>query len=511
MVRTKGREQSGGAGGRAAEGVTRMAESVTTPVLWCAVRDKHVRKVKRLLDAPPGSAAAASFNINETGGVDECTSLHCAVLVKDLGMIRLLLAYPGIDLNVPNRVGESVLFGCVAVCHHVDDIAIIKNLVQHGACIDATCGSGDTLMHAAAFEGNRTALQAFMDLGLSVMEHNKFYDTPLHHTTDFDTVVWLVDAGASGSAPNDSGDTALHYAVDHGTESIRVVEFLLARGADVNVKNINGFTPLHLALNLDMVRFLLDSGSYVNAQTNNGDTILHRMICGDEDLELISLVLASGADVNAKNITGCTPLYFAKDIPMFSILLDAGACVNAQANNGNTVLHRVVYGKEDFILFDLLFEWGVDVNIKNDQGETALHCACDPEYTPQVVRVLLNAGAQCNVRNNDGYTPLHKACYNGMEHSAVTFLQWGVDASERTNTGLTPADLAMLGHHDDLAAAMNMEVERTERLIAFGMAGQQRLGADSAAGGLFRVKEVFRMIGDAGFLGANMADMVIEL
>ncbi len=114
---------------------------------------------------------------------------------------------------------------------------------------------------------------------------------------------------------------------------------------------------------------LVDAGADVNAQTEDGDTPLHAAApCETTEVEMIKFLLANGADVNAKNITGCTPLYFAKDIPMFSILLDAGACINAQANNGNTVLPRVVYGKDDFILFVLLFEWGVDVNIKNDQG-----------------------------------------------------------------------------------------------------------------------------------------------
>jgi ankyrin repeat protein len=97
-----------------------------------------------------------------------------------------------------------------------------------------------------------------------------------------------------------------------------VAELLLSRGAQVNAKDNDGYTHLHLAAGpwmaghgyKDMAELLLSSGADVNAKDNDGRTPLHLAVAmGDKDV--VELLLANNADVNARDNNGKTPLVWS--------------------------------------------------------------------------------------------------------------------------------------------------------------------------------------------------------
>ncbi len=93
------------------------------------------------------------------------------------------------------------------------------------------------------------------------------------------------------------------------------VKALLAQGADVNVKDNEGRTPLHQTAryrNKELAELLLSHGANVNAKDNSGDTPLHAAASYPGHTELVELLLAHGADVNAKGKNGETPLHSAE-------------------------------------------------------------------------------------------------------------------------------------------------------------------------------------------------------
>ena len=105
----------------------------------------------------------------------------------------------------------------------------------------------------------------------------------------------------------------LHKACDKG--NIEAVKQFLADGADVNVKDKGGFTPLHWAAiegHKEIAELLIDNGADVNAKDDSGSTPLHSAASLGYK-EIIELLIAKDADVNAEVVSktrynGRTPL-----------------------------------------------------------------------------------------------------------------------------------------------------------------------------------------------------------
>ena len=120
----------------------------------------------------------------------------------------------------------------------------------------------------------------------------------------------------------------MHAAAGLGSLlSSAAVELLLARGAEVNVKDGRGRIPLHYAVqegSKGAAELLLTKGADVNAKDVDGGTPLHyAVVIGDEDKA--ELLLTKGAEVNAKTNNGRTPLDLIKRDSMKALLLKYGA------------------------------------------------------------------------------------------------------------------------------------------------------------------------------------------
>ncbi len=177
---------------------------------------------------------------------------------------------------------------------------------------------------------------------------------PLHISVwgdKLELVKFLLASGADVKATDNSNlETALHAAVSRG-RSKEIVEAILAAGADVNAKSRDGSTPLHIAVsryNKPMVELLLASKADVHAVENRGKwTPLHMAVVSRPSVithtgnlaaakanientfkEIAELLIASKADINAKNGDGKTALQFAQErkLPvMVEALQKAGA------------------------------------------------------------------------------------------------------------------------------------------------------------------------------------------
>jgi len=128
--------------------------------------------------------------------------------------------------------------------------------------------------------------------------------------------------------------------------------------------------------------------------------------------DMVQLLLDQGADVNAKDAAGKTPLHWAAkaDLDTVRTLMSAGAEVNAKDDLDRTPLHFLSASAAPDIVI-LLVKAGADVNAKTANDWTPLHGVAK-FGTPENIKILLGAGADASLVNEMGETPFDLAATN---------------------------------------------------------------------------------------------------
>jgi ankyrin repeat protein len=254
----------------------------------------------------------------------------------------------------------------------------------------------------------------------------------------------------------------LHAAIITG--NLQITAELIKNGTDVNKKieedpdrNI-GSTPLHLACDYfspKIIFLLLDSGALCNTARDEGRTPLHLAALKDKNGTVIRRMINAGADVNAKDKYGWTPLSCASrngHLDVVIALMGAGADLNAKTNDGWTLLHFASYsGHMDIVT--ALINIGAELNAKDVDGDTPLHLASYNGHT-DVAIALINAGADVNAKTNDGYKPLHIASKEGHTDFAKALINAGADVNEKDAYSWTPLHTASWYGHADVKTAL---------------------------------------------------------
>ncbi len=151
---------------------------------------------------------------------------------------------------------------------------------------------------------------------------------------------------------------------------------------------------------LNIVRHLIAHGADVNAQDINGDTPLHYY---PNNTRACRLLIESGADIDIQNNNERTPLHRAvemRSIDTIRLLIEHGADVHAQDINGDTPLHNPM----SLAACQLLIAYGADVNAENNNERTPLHIAVEMESI-DTIRLLIAHGANVHAQDINGDTP----------------------------------------------------------------------------------------------------------
>ena len=153
---------------------------------------------------------------------------------------------------------------------------------------------------------------------------------------------------------------------------------------DPDSRDGKGRTPLHelcrsYNVTVSDLRQALAAGADVNAVDNWGDTPLHSLVTGSSSNKaaLIRVVVEAGANVDAVNCRNRTAFFDAinrEDTDCISALLQAGANVNARDKTGDTPLHEATWNRNTIVL-RLLLDHGAAVNARNRWLETPLRLA----------------------------------------------------------------------------------------------------------------------------------------
>jgi ankyrin repeat protein len=288
----------------------------SSDAFYSTIRDNDLTKLQALLKG------GANPNVSDPRG--GATPLMYAAAVGSAGAMTLLLD-SGANANATNASGATALMWAAT------DLEKVSLLLARGADPKAVSKSGRTaLMLAALTEGSADVVRMMLARGADVKAVDGFKSTVLHAAAggnDIETIRQVVDAGVDVNAVNVPGFTAIMVCASHN--NLAAVRLLLAKGANVNVVSGDGsfqkvkagsialgnWTPLLLAAPLgstELVKTLLDAGANVNAADVRGMTPLMLAVATDrQNMDVIRMLIARGANVNAKSLAGETALDWA--------------------------------------------------------------------------------------------------------------------------------------------------------------------------------------------------------
>lgn len=186
----------------------------------------------------------------------------------------------------------------------------------------------------------------------------------------------------------------------HSEKSLEVTKFLVEAGANVNAKDSCGFTPLFFTKNIDTFKYLVSKGAEIKVNSSVGRTHLHK----PNSLELTKyLVEEQGLDVNAPFLLRF-PLNFVRDVETAKYLVSKG--VNMEMMK---VIANMFHSLESVELAEYYVSLGFDP--KKCSGRDL-----SPFSTVRSLEMavfFIKNGCDVNQESMDGYTPLHNACLVG--------------------------------------------------------------------------------------------------
>ncbi len=434
---TAARAQTGDTTQASASDVNARGPDGSTALMWAAHRG-DVAAVAQLI-----RAGASVSLVNHYGA----TAMSEAATAGNAAIIELLLE-AGADVNSANPGGETALME-VARTGHLDAAEL---LLRHGATVDAReRWGGQTALMWAAAQSQPAMVKLLVD----------------HHADANARAVvrdWQRRVTAEGR-PKDmrhGGLTPLLFAAREGC--IACVEALLAGGADINLPDPDGVTPLEMALlNLhwDLAQDLILAGADVNAWDFWGQSPIYVAVDmntlpqgGRPDLpstdrttgiEVIELLLNRGADPN---------LQLKLAPPLRHAILDRGA--DPMLTIGASPLLRAAQAA-DLPAMRLLLAHGALVDLPNFDGETPLLVAAGAGRNKRTTRgalrteaqaiaayeLLRDHGANVHAANRDGETAMHSAALRGWDRLVAILAHDGVALDTPATSGLTPLDFAM--------------------------------------------------------------------
>ena len=403
----------------------------------------------------------------------DVSCLQAACIKGDIETVNAILNYSpdkldsAIAVNVkighksPYFPGKSIL----TVLRQKDSTAhkqlsnLVENVTKHFQC--------QSLVHLAARKGNTEHLRRLLYCGEHVdsvspdLIGNR--ETPLMMAArfnDVEVVEYLVERGASLDVQDAEGFAAIHHAVMGGKISniLRLIEFGAnhLKGSDENK------FPVHLAADqghTNVIRLLVEHGADVKKVDDYGMTPL-MYAARNGHLETIKFLLKNGCSLHRSDGEGTLPVHFAAQgdhVDVVKFIAKNGGSALAKTNDNQTVLHYAT--RLDLVRF--LVENGADIHARDCEGKTPLHAAAAKGQT-DTVNYFLNQGADINACDDYGFSAVYNALEEGHATVAKVLIDKGCHVKLTKNRAMciTPGRLLTMAASKGLTDIIELLLQR---------------------------------------------------
>uniref|UniRef100_A0A8C7GGX3 Poly [ADP-ribose] polymerase n=1 Tax=Oncorhynchus kisutch TaxID=8019 RepID=A0A8C7GGX3_ONCKI len=426
------------------------------------------------------------------------TPLHLAAGYNRVRIVQLLLQH-GADVHAKDKGGLVPLHNACSYGH----FEVTELLLKHGACVNAMDLWQFTPLHEAASKNRVEVCSLLLSHGAdptllnchskSAVDMAPTPELKERLTYEFKGHSLLQAAREADMAKvkktlaleiisfkhPQTNETALHCAVaSPHPKRKQVTELLLRKGANINEKNKDFMTALHVAserAHNDILEVLQKHGAKVNAVDTLGQTALHRAALAGH-IQTCRLLLSYGADPAIVSLQGFTASQMGNEavqqilnenVPTRNSDVDYRFLEAAKAGDLDTVqqlctpqnvncrdlegrhstpLHFAAGYNRVAVVEDLLHH-GADVHAKDKGGLVPLHNACSYGHY-EVAELLVRHGASVNVADLWKFTPLHEAAAKGKYEICKLLLKHGADPTKKNRDGNMPLDMVKDGDTD---------------------------------------------------------------
>ena len=378
----------------------------------------------------------------------------------------------GANANIRSKAEQRSLNAELIKVSTAGDIEAIKGLMEQGASPNSAKQFNESVLGNAAQYGHDEIVKILLDNGADVNNadgHGRCY-TPLMRAAmdgNLSTAKILLDNGADLDLRDSEGQTASHWAFEYPD----VLSELLVRGAQENIENDDGETPLQdvekrgFYENIKMfsawhspesrkeilfeacqegktrlVRGLLMAGSGHEHISSHNDQAIHRA-ARTGHVDTVRVLVEAGAEIESKEKMGKTSLIKAAEeghLSTVKYMLDVGAEINAKDNQGRTALYRATARNHLEVVCELI-DRHADRNIKTNYRYTALGAARSGNL---IDIALLLDDSEISHDDTIAAKVLLTAIQNGNVNVVADLLKRGASIEIKSQIGETPIQIA---------------------------------------------------------------------